>query len=60
MQLIIKQERLTDGSHVFNVLVPATCLHATTHADAEALAIKIMTACDVHTVDSVSIKDATQ
>ena len=55
MVITISPRRLTDGSLVHNLIVPAATLYAVTERDAEELATKIRAAVAAHTNDPCTV-----
>ena len=55
-EIRIERETLSDGSHAFNVTMPAGPYHAVTGDDAFQLANKLKAAVEAHTVDEIAIR----
>jgi hypothetical protein len=55
-KIVLVRSTLTDGSHVFDVRLPAMTLHPITEDDALALVKKIADAINEHTNDGVAVK----
>lgn len=57
--IFVVQEKLSDGSYVYNIVMGKHKWHATSQKDAQELAEKIMEAIEDHTVDSADVIDET-
>ena len=51
MRIMIHKVRLSDGSHVFNVFVPETMVHAASEAEAQRFADTLAALCNEYNVN---------